>query len=67
MNTIQAAARLNVPRQQVMELIHDGAINATFMDRRWDLHEEDVEAFRLARLARQRAAFDALRELEDED
>lgn len=67
LTTTSAAALLDISRPTLMSLIRDGKIPAHKVGSHHRLKAEDVFAFRKARRARERAAFDALRELDDSD
>lgn len=66
LTTTQAADQLGVSRPTVMKLIHSGELPAHMVGTHHRVRTADVVAFRRARLARQRAAFDELQALEDQ-
>jgi excisionase family DNA binding protein len=66
LTTTVAAAELGVSRPTLMRMIRDGEIPAHKVGTHHRLKLADVQAFGRARLQRQRAAFEELRQLEDE-
>lgn len=66
LSTTTAANQLGVSRPTLMRMIHDGEIPAHKVGTHNRLMLADVQEFRRARLRRQRAAFEELRELEEE-
>jgi excisionase family DNA binding protein len=66
LSTTVAADELGVSRPTLMRMIRDGEIHAHKVGTHTRLKRADVEKFRRARLARQRAAFEELRQLEDD-
>jgi excisionase family DNA binding protein len=66
MDAIEAADHLGVTRSYLIQLIHTNKIEGTIVNGHWHLNAESVEDFRHARLLRQRAAFDDLRDLLDD-
>lgn len=66
LTTTQAADQLGVSRPTVMKLIGSGELPAHMVGTHHRVRTADVTAFRRARLARQRAAFDELQALEDQ-
>lgn len=67
LTTSAAAALLGVSRPTLMKLIRDEVLPSHRVGSHTRLKADDVLAERSARRGRQRAAFAALRELEDED
>lgn len=67
LTTTSAAALLDISRPSLMGLIREGKIPAHKVGSHHRLRSEDVFAFRRARRTRERAAFDALRELDDSE
>lgn len=63
--TSTAAAMLGVSRPTVMRLIKEGQIPSHKVGTHHRLNSDDVFAVRRARRARERAAFDKLRDLDD--
>jgi len=63
--TSTAASMLGISRPTLMKMIKDGEIQAHKVGSHHRLRAEDVLAARKARRARERAAFDQLRELDD--
>ena len=66
LTTTVAAQQLGVSRPTLMKMISEGEIAAHKVGTHTRLKTSDVTAFRRERLARQRAAFDELRAIEDE-
>lgn len=66
LSTTAAAAELGVSRPTLMRLIRDGEIPAHKVGTHHRVNLTDVVEFRRARLQAQRAAFDELRQLEDD-
>ncbi|QAY71260.1 helix-turn-helix domain-containing protein [Xylanimonas protaetiae] len=66
LTTTQAAARLGISRPTLMGLIGAGDLVARKVGTHHRIATSDVVAFRRARLARQRAAFEELAALDDE-
>jgi excisionase family DNA binding protein len=66
LTTTVAADQLGVSRPTLMRMIRDGEIEAHKVGTHHRLKLADVQDFRRARLERQRAAFEELRQLEDE-
>ena len=66
LTTTVAADQLGVSRPTLMRMIRDGEIKAHKVGTHHRLRLADVQDFRRARLQRQRAAFEELRQLEDE-
>jgi excisionase family DNA binding protein len=67
LTTTAAAEVLGVSRPTLMKMIGDGAIASHRVGSHHRLHSEDVFAALRARRARERAAFAALLELEDDE
>lgn len=67
LTTSAAAAVLGVSRPTLMKLVKDGVLPAHSVGTHARLKAEDVLAERAARRERQRAAFAAVRDLEDDD
>lgn len=65
--TTTAAAMLNTSRPTLMGLIKDGKIPVHMVGSHHRLKSSDVLAYRDARRARERAAFEALRDLDDSE
>ncbi len=65
LTTSAAAAILGVSRPTVMKMVRDGQLPAHKVGSHHRMKADDVYAARRARRARERAAFDALRELDD--
>lgn len=65
LSTTLAAEQLGVSRPTLMKMINSGEIPAHKVGSHHRIKLEDLRAFRLARLERQRKAFEELRELED--
>lgn len=65
--TSTAAAMLGISRPTLMKLVRDGQIPAHKVGTHTRLRAEDVVEARKARRARERAAFEALLELEGDD
>lgn len=65
LTTVTAAEVLGVSRPTLMKMIRDGEIPSFKVGTHHRLKAADVFAVRAERRARQRAAFDALRELDD--
>lgn len=65
LTTITAAEILGVSRPTLMKMINEGAIPSFKVGTHHRVKAEDVFAARATRRARQRAAFDELRELDD--
>ena len=63
--TSTAASMLGISRPTLMKMMKDGEIQAHKVGSHHRLRAEDVLAARRARRARERAAFDQLRELDD--
>ena len=66
LTTTVAAEQLGISRPTLMRMIRDGEIAAHKVGAHHRLKTADVLALKRARLAKQRAAFDELRRLEDE-
>lgn len=66
LTTTVAADELGVSRTTLIKMIKNRRIEAHKVGTHTRLFLADVEAFRRARLVRQRAAFEELRQLEDE-
>jgi excisionase family DNA binding protein len=66
LTTTVAAEQLGISRPTLMKMIQNGEIPAHRKGTHHRLNLSDVQAFRRARLERQRKAFDELRALEDE-
>jgi excisionase family DNA binding protein len=66
LTTTVAAAELGVSRPTLVRMIRDGEIAAHKVGTHHRLKLADVLEFRRARLERQRAAFEELRQLEDQ-
>lgn len=67
LTTTTAASILHMSRPTLMALIRDGDLPAHKVGSHHRLKSSDVFAFRAARRERERAAFDALRDLDDSD
>lgn len=65
LTTVTAAEILGISRPTLMRMIRDGEIDSFKVGSHHRLKTTDVFAAQRARRARQRAAFDALRELDD--
>lgn len=66
LTTTVAAEQLGISRPTLMKLIRNGEIRAHKVGSHHRVKLSDVRAFKQARLERQRRAFEALRELDDE-
>lgn len=66
LTTTVAAEEIGVSRPTLMRMIRDGEISAHKVGTHHRLKLADVQEFRRARLRRQRAAFEELRQLEDD-
>ncbi len=66
LSTTVAAAELGVSRPTLMRMIRDGEIPAHKVGTHHRLNLSDVVEFRRVQLQRQRAAFDELRQIEDD-
>lgn len=66
LSTTVAATHLGISRPTLMKLIRSGEIPAHKVGSHHRLNASDVLAFKKARLKSQRAAFEELRELEDQ-
>lgn len=67
LTTSSAAAILGVSRPTLLKMVGDGRIAAHRVGTHTRFRADDVFAERRARRARERAAFEALRQLEDDD
>lgn len=67
LTTSSAAAILGVSRPTLLKLVKDGKVSSHRVGTHTRFRAEDIFAERRARRARERAAFQSLRELEDDE